>query len=672
MACWWTVAGCSSEEPLPTPIVPDAQFPGLIHVAHTLTPPVVAPGRTVTLDLRVADRGAAELFITRGGTTSPVSLTRSGADWVGSVAFSAGDAVGDEPVEIAGTVGDLQAYGGLLVHVTHQKACDAGAILEAGACVEPAVGHRIQMERIFRVHGDFLQDFRGSEPHDSRDHAGDLLSVGDGVQRYPRASVLLNDAVISCTRNFLEIVARQDMLAVASVSGAAHSDSDTAVASVSVPMSDYGLERCETMAVYPPAGVIIVGGPGGLATAAMPSVDAPASAPPTHVATLAHTAGFAGMALEGDRLYTVRKPASVVVFELQPGAKLVELGAVDIGQPVSLDALTVVEGRVSATASASNDTAGRVYVVELSQPSQPAVLGWAPLSGVPRGITSLGDHVVAAAVGSSGIDLVDVSDPAQPTVVYNRRTPTPALDLTSADGYLVVGTWDALYLYDASDPGVLRLLESSDAAIEPGDEEAGLTHRFYDGLRAASDVWFDGTDLVVSDFDTILTGTLHPGRDAGSLNLHDRQRVYTFPETGGALSLATRFSNGGRLPLLVRVKDTESVTAVDALQIVQPGAEATIEFSIVEPASAAARDEFDDPPTAPVYLENSAPASSPRVFLVGSRQGGYTVGDKSPQFRVPQIQGCTETACPAQSSCFDTADPAVAGRPIVLAFFSPF
>ena len=235
-----------------------------------------------------------------------------------------------------------------------------------------------------------------------------------------------------------------------------------------------------------------------------------------------------GITVHGD-LLLVAVHTHLVVFQRGDGAELTELGRVDgLG-----NAWTV---RAAGDLAYVADADGGLSVVDLADPAAPSLVVRLDLPGAVKDLELAGDRAVLAA-GTAGVALVSLADPRAPVLVEIEDTPGSALGVALGDGDAVyVSDWNDLRVFDG-----LAAMDLRPVASEPLPEGGGAESRSL-GLAARGDVLFSGnwTELVSYRY--------HPGRDAPDLNVSPRVAQLPPDDADGARVLLT-LSNWGREPL---------------------------------------------------------------------------------------------------------------------------
>ena len=180
------------------------------------------------------------------------------------------------------------------------------------------------------------------------------------------------------------------------------------------------------------------------------------------------------------------------------------LGIVDVQDPSNMSLVTVLPldgwcGQVSVVGDLAYVTGGGtfyggervLYVVGVTDPASPQLLGRCELPDVPGGLVVDGTTVYVAD-GGQGVQVVDASDPAAPVVIRTFFTPGRANDVALDGGYL--------YVADTS--GGLAVIDS--AALPMG--EASYSYEIDQASDTTADESAEGATPVAS-FTDLADGT---------------------------------------------------------------------------------------------------------------------------------------------------------------------
>jgi hypothetical protein len=98
------------------------------------------------------------------------------------------------------------------------------------------------------------------------------------------------------------------------------------------------------------------------------------------------------------------------------------------------------------------DGSSGLQVIDISDPTNPTLAGTYDTPGTAQGVAVAGDHAFVAD-GSSGLQVIDISDPTNPTLAGTYDTPGNAYGVTVAGDYAFVADGSSgLQVVDISDP----------------------------------------------------------------------------------------------------------------------------------------------------------------------------------------------------------------------------
>jgi hypothetical protein len=106
------------------------------------------------------------------------------------------------------------------------------------------------------------------------------------------------------------------------------------------------------------------------------------------------------------------------------------------------------------TAFVTDGLAG-LAIVDVTDPAAPSLVGRAAIDGQARGLAVDGDHAYVAA-GSAGLVVVDVSDRRAPKVKGAARVSGSAIRVDYSGGLAFVAAWNDARVYDVSNPAAPR------------------------------------------------------------------------------------------------------------------------------------------------------------------------------------------------------------------------
>ncbi|MBT9559710.1 MAG: hypothetical protein IV100_27010 [Myxococcales bacterium] len=710
---------------------------GAIWIDVTLTPESGAPGAEVRVDARVFGPNDLTLDLDVPGLVS-IPMTRVGAEGgqqVYTATAVARSTLGLQTFGVRGFTSGVNVLGYASYDATKQGPCAAGELREAGRCVPRSNGHALEATGYALIS---LGHPAGVDPEDK-----DIRSM-----LHPRQLVRIGNATVGCHSDHIGMVWLGDYLQAGTLQAAidgtladldqfSKDDGVTPRTETVFTDIDPDLGFCENFAYAPQddagltglgagfvgVGVTSHGGSGskkgGLAVWAIPNADAPKCSAcdarfdaPKLLHLYADDIGYAGVVFDGDILYAAREPSSLAVFRVEPDGALSPLAEIVVpelrsvwkvalskredGQKVLFISdpspprddvvVTVTEGPegLDHLGVEHHERAGRLFSVDVTEPAAPVTLGWGPTQGATKGIAVLPNDVVAVANGSAGIELMDVSDPVEPTSVWIEDTPGTASNVSYANGYLTVADWDNVRLYDVGERGVLRLIDSTDMGLfaelfatlqsmpgpegsnAPSSDSGGETGDPGPAFLPTLAIGFvhldaDGT-FYASDLDRIFFGKIAPGARAPRLLLQDgRKQVRT--EIGAATdTIPINVVNGSTSPTWVRMDVISGAKAASSL-ILPPGGSGVFEVKVDTPPGGA--------PISQLSFSTAGPYPSSRTVRLEVIQGQFNVGDVAPHMALPAINWCEAGEdCDLEARCVDLYEAPWRDRPFLMAVFT--
>jgi hypothetical protein len=645
-------------------VVSDMGGAGQSLVTTILTPPRVAPGGAVTLSVSIPDRPGLQdsAWVSVEGQNTEFMLTRDGEVWTGVTSLEAPTVVRDHRVEVKAFYAGGEARGYALLAVSVQVECPAGERRQGGAC--------------YPVHSGGVLDGETRLIRTNR-HSPERTMA------HPRAITRVGDKLVACITDAMAVVRLEDMVPLHGETQSTGPDPAWIAPYAETLYEAGGLAHCNDMAFDATRGIAMaasrgdLAGPGGVTTWRYPDLDADALTPPEPLGLWETGDGFERLIWDGAHLFGTQHPDALVVMEVDDAGQITEVGRFTLEGALSVWALAKDEDLVYITDAGDHQIAsppgllhngeehtpvfqsGRLYVVDVSTPSAPLSLGWTPTIGLGKGVATLGDGVVAVGGGTSGVELLDLSNPRKPEHLHRYPTPGLAHGLHASGGLLAVGAWDAVVLFDASERGVLRQLDA-DGFVRREMPPRPSSHDSYGGLFGGGFVHLDGDQLLFNEWNTIFVTTLQPGGVAPRVTLSPRVLVAN-AEAQAAQSFNVRVHNGGREALWVAgVSDEEVIFEAEGV-VVAPGSYGDLSLSVQPGFTGSSH----------VTLETNDPWGAERGVHLARVAGNYAAGDKTPAFRLPAINHCEIDAdCDMTPVCMDSRDVTAAGRPALYAFFS--
>lgn len=342
-----------------------------------------------------------------------------------------------------------------------------------------------------------------------------------------------------------------------------------------------------------------------------------------------------GIDLAGDLLFAAAHEGGLIVYERGPASVLTEIGRLRAGLE---NPWTV---RVRGDDAFVADGNGGLVVVDVSDPAAPTLRGRLDLPGAVKDLELDGDRLYAAA-GAAGLALVDVSDPASPRLVELEDTPGSALAVAAGPDAVYLSDWNDVRVFDRRDPDDLV-----PRGHQPVYQSDGLASRTL-GIAAAGDVFFSGnwTELVSYRF--------HPDADAPDLVAAPLRILLPDPSDGEARAPAV-LRNDGSEPLVVEAVDASpsslSFENLESAFTLQPGDEVH--------ASVLNRSDSTESLFGWLALLSDDPDEPRKCVPVEGNGSGRTIGDRlDDEVRLIGITG-------------DDIRPAdLRGGPVLLAYFA--
>lgn len=633
---------------------------GRVVVELELDPPIAAPGSPFTASLSIPKGGLlpsgvpmlVELML--DGERALVEVAEAEDRWTGAAPLLAPNSAGDYTVAVSGGWEGGEWRGGAVLSVQDGELCPPGQIREVGLCHPTLSGHPLQLDG--------------------------LAIVNNGRQGrtmiHPRRLAFWGEDVIGCFSDSVGVVRREAM-----ADPFAPPDSGPDPLSVSVAetlLSERDLDFCQDLSFDPQRGTAVVAGrgtsgrPGFLASLRAAPGAGPADGAPAFYESYSDPAGWEGVILRDDLVFATRKPDKLDVFELAPDGTFLPLGTALLPGALASWSLALDGTRLyvlDAGAHLSQDDhshettgtphdhpggTGRLYVVDVAAPDEPTVLGWTPLAGIPKGLALLPDAVVAVANGAEGVELIDASNPEEPQSIAVHDTPGSVMDLAWDGGYLLGADWSSVRLWDASEWGVLRLLDTHEGFSN--QEFAPAMPR--GGIGSAMDVELLGDRFALGDFNNLWVGRIEPGRRGPRLVVLDRASTV---DPGATEEVEVRIHNGGTELLSVEVEGSDLAAPGSIGQTwILPGESDVLRAVVTGPTQGQS--------TAVRLLSNDT--ETPIRQAVYTAVQAIRPGDSAPHVMLPYTNRCDADGCDRSISCFDSQAPQDAGRPVLLAYFA--
>ena len=251
-----------------------------------------------------------------------------------------------------------------------------------------------------------------------------------------------------------------------------------------------------------------------------------------------------------------------------------------------------------------------LVIVDISDVSNPKLLGEVPLSTSPQQLLFSQDHIFIAA--SSNIAIVDVSSPSAPVLRVEHPTHGLAQRLDKYGDLLAIANWHDTRVYDVSTPEAPKIV-----AVQAVED-------------ASMSVDIDGDVVYVGDWDVMRSYAMDSTLESPEITFDP-----TLTLTGGPGSLTQLLSvrNDGNRKLHVDgiVCDNEAMAVSPSSFELTPDQTQTltltmdVENTSPQSVTCALNSDDVDEPNAPLDLQINP--------------SGLGVGDPAPDFNLPDLDG---------------------------------
>ncbi len=637
-----------------------------------LEPNWVAPGSQSLLRVEVPDMPGLQdrAWVSYVGGFFEVALTQDGEVWTGELMLQAPTQLADHRIDVRVPYEGGEAVGHGLLAVSELEACPVGQRRQGGQC-------HVAFE------GGILNEDRR------------LIAINrHGASRtmaHPRAAYRVGDKLVGCICDAMAVARVEDLVDIDANPGQVIDERNALTPAWTTPYTETmyikgGLAHCTYMVFDEERSMAMVAsrgnltGPGGLTTWRYPDLDAPAVTAPEPLGLWETDTGFERLTWDGELLYGTQHPNALVVMDIDDAGTITEVGRVHIDGALALWAIAK-DGDIVYVSDAGEHlgadnpqlmhkgeehvlgpTSGRIYTIDVSEPQAPAVLGWTATVGLAKGIALLGDGVVALASGSTGIELLDLANPRSPKHLHIYPTTGFTHGVHADNGLLAAGAWNSVMLFDASERGVLRQLDT-EGFVRQQLPPSISSHSAYGGVFGAGFVQLVGDELLVLDWNSILVTGVRLG-GAGPRAVLGERTIVANAEKQTPQSFSLRVHNGGRDALWVEGVESDEVHFLEEGLVVPPAGYADVNLKIQPGVTDSSY----------LVLETNDPEGEERGVHIARVAGNYVPGDEAPTFRVPAINHCDGVAagepCDMTPVCFDSREPLAEGRPLLIAFFS--
>lgn len=307
--------------------------------------------------------------------------------------------------------------------------------------------------------------------------------------------------------------------------------------------------------------------------------------------------------------------------------------------------------RVSNHTAFVTSLEGSLATVDVTNPTQPKLLGKVATGGVSRGLAVDGRMAYVAA-GSEGLVVVDASDLTAPKVVGKAQTRGTAIRVDYSAGHAFVAAWNDARVYDVSQPDRPRFIGAVRLTTDVNYPEHGRAPVTARTLGIAA----NGNDVFVGNWWVPYSYRLYPDRTAPNLVLPEEINLTDFGpvEPGMTSTIPVEIKNQGAAPLtLFNNWMTEPAFTIAPAQLSIPAGE-TRRVNLTYKASGS------DVEKAILNIWSDDPLQPVRTgFVVGNHEG-LGVGKPLPETRITLLDGSEWSSSQVQN------------KVMLLAYFATF
>ena len=246
---------------------------------------------------------------------------------------------------------------------------------------------------------------------------------------------------------------------------------------------------------------------------------------------------------------------------------------------------------------------------DLSDMENPTALGVLALEGTSQKILWARDALLVVAAGSTGLHLIDVSDPSSPQIISSVSTGNSVVDLTLHDDTLYAAAWTELMAFNITDPANPIIL---------GGEKGRSSGAFPRYLAVAH----TDSHLFAAEWNLLESFVHQKDVFAPDIRLPSSEILFSEGDTSEQ-SRSLRIDNIGTDPLTVTVQaaSDESCSAFPATLEIQPG-----QTQFMEIACASL------PPSThqPLTLSTNDPDEEEVTITIRTADQGKSIGDPFP------------------------------------------
>lgn len=190
-----------------------------------------------------------------------------------------------------------------------------------------------------------------------------------------------------------------------------------------------------------------------------------------------------GISVKGNYIYVAADDSGMRVIDVSVPQNPHEVGAWI--PPAGIYARDIIiEGNYAYIACGGG--VGRLYIVNISNPSNPYTVGYCDLPAIGYGLTKIGNFVLVA-VQTAGMTIIDVSSPSNPYIIGNCDTPYGAYKVSASYNLACVADFFSAQLIDITNPQYPQIIgfyntPHASYSVEVVGDYAYLTSG-YSGLR---------------------------------------------------------------------------------------------------------------------------------------------------------------------------------------------
>ncbi len=276
------------------------------------------------------------------------------------------------------------------------------------------------------------------------------------------------------------------------------------------------------------------------------------------------------------------------------------------------------------------DILGGLSIVDVADPAAPTLVGKVAIPGVAKGLVVEG-NIAYVAAGNAGLAVVDIADLTKPKVIAQVDTHGAAIRVAYSEGHVFVAAWNDARVYDVSKPESPRFIGAVRLTTEvayPDDGHPPVTARTM-GIAA------NGRDVFVGNWWVNYAFRLYPERVAPHIVLPETVNLLDFgPVAAGATSsVKIPVENQGTAPLTLFQNWASGTSfSVTPKQLrLAPGqrGELTVQYK----AAGTSKE------TGILYIRSDDPAEPVRTAFLTGNQPGVGIGKPLPETKATLLDG---------------------------------